>query len=788
MSSAPKLFYHTPGTRKIFRPRPNRKKCFVYFNLRGPAGELWHRMSKWPAPIELMDESFSFIEDEPELDPTSKVLLTRFDEAPIPSGGIETWRKSSRILRFQLNPNGIDGVGFISQDPASNKIIKVYPEETKIYTTIVPTFDGDEVYADYVSNLYSIYDALGDEKYYSVPVAGLVKRNALREQTEVLNKAMTLTLEELQNYIQKRRDNGDAEGSIFELEEVLFILNCLKALYFTPEYQIPESLALWANMSDPQPDRQLTDGIMQSEKPYTHPYFWKFLTQLALRGLYTNAAEALKQSRFDELQSTDQQLYNLFIDTYHLLESYPENSPHELFKQWKTTAGQAANNASVRNTQYPELNKHLKTFLNVISGNQTTILEESGTWYEALIGLIYYHIPSSDLLGEYFTLATKHHKPDYTSIWELASVDIFQENFLQVLRAISSFSTATAAYVSALCEAKGLLRGYSFDDDHKTNSQLLLTQDLFSTTNPSEFLLHTHALDCLTVDRLVPVGIGLLAASRNPTARSVIAEYLPRYNFQSNDDVEWALTICASLKLPQIAHVIFRTAAQRSLSEGLLLEALSLFARAGEVDYVKHHAWLIFENSLIRGAPIEDVVINSTVDDSIVIDGVDPELLKLPPLLRQTLAPYAVLYRFWMLKKEGSLRLALTKLINLLKFQHLPPRLFGILIAQLLPFIIFVVPPKVLLKRDLLTVVKILDKYESEVFQKTDNKSQKMKHDCDELYQVSINQESLSPDYWVSYLSEAGVTPPSDLKSLLKTIRRNLAVEIGRAFMEDNYN
>jgi nuclear pore complex protein Nup85 len=748
-------------------------------------------MSQFKAPValEMMDESLDFIDEmEQEVDPVSKVLLTRFEEAPIPPEGVETWRKSSRVLKFKLNPNGIDGVGFISQDPHSNKTIKVYPQETKIYTSKIPMFDDDELYTDYVSDLYGIYQSLGDEKYYSVPTTGLIKRNAQREQIEVLNKAMDLTVEELQSYIQSKRERGDHEGSIFELEEALFILNCLKALYFTPDHDIPQALGLWVNMADPQPDKQLAEDIMQSHKPYTHRYFWKLLTQLALRGLYKTAASALKQSQFEELLTKDELLYNLFVDTFNLLQSYPENSPQEIFKQWKLTAAKAASNASIRNPTNAEMAKNLRTFLNILAGNKNTILNESTSWYEALIGLIYYHIPSSELIGEYFTVASTQHRPDHTSIWELACVDIFEGNFLQTLRAISSFNTATSAYVAALCEAKGLLKGYFFDEDHKATSTLLLSQDLFSTTNPSEFLLHTHALDCLSVPKLIPVGIGLLASSRNPTARSVIAEYLPKFQLNTSDDIEWALTICASLKLPQIAHVIFRTAAQRSLSEGLLLEALNYFARAGEVEYVKHRTWLIFESSLMHGAPIDDAVINATVDDTIVIEGVDPETMKSPPLLRQTLAPYAVLYQFWSLKKEGSLRLSLTKLISLLKFPFLPPRLFGILIAQLLPFIIFAVPPKVLLKKDLLTVVKILDKYEEEIFSKTDKKNIEYQKTCDELYQESVGQEEMANDYWVSYLKDAGVTPPSDLKSLLKMVRRNLAVEIGRAFMEDSYN
>lgn len=753
--------------------------------------------------VELMDETFDFVDEsdenednelDQEVDEVSNVLLKRFDDAPIGHGGVQQWSETSRILKFKLNPNGIDGVGFISQDPTSDKQIKVFPQETKLYPATIPQFDDSSLYTDYISSLYSIYEALGDERYYSVATIGLIKKNAQREQTEVLNKAMSLTIKELEIYIERKQAQEDSDASIFELEECLFILNCLKAVYFAEDYEIPSFLSNWINRADPQPSLELSESVMNSKTPYQHPFFWKFVNQLTLRGLYQNASEAVKHSGYQELSKSDINLYNLFIDAENLLANYPSQSSPDIFKQWKKAAATASSNASIRNPKNSELTKSIRTLFSILSGNKSVILEASESWYEALVGLIYYHIPSAELLEEYFQDALQRHQPDRTVVWEVASVDIFEGSFLQVLRSLSSFNTATAAYVSALCEAKGLLRSYSLDEDEsgKLSSTFasLLDQDLFSTRNVSEFLLHGHALDCLTIEALIPVGIGLLALSRNPTARSVIAEYLPKYNFKTNDDIEWALTICASLKLPQIAHVIFRIAAQRSLNNGLLLEALTLFARAGEIEFIKHHSWLIFENSLIRGGPIEDVIINAVVDDTIVIEDVDPETLKLPPVLHQLLAPYAILYQFWKLKKEGSLSLALVRLISLLKFPHLPPRLFGLLISQLSPFIIFMTPPKVLTKKELLTVVKILDVFDEQFFAKKDKKSLKVLKECNSLYKISIDETHLhdKPDtFWVKQLKAREIKIPTDLTILLRSVRRSIAEAIGRSFMEESY-
>ncbi|CCH43625.1 Nucleoporin [Wickerhamomyces ciferrii] len=756
--------------------------------------------------MELMDETFDFVDDDDqeledegldqELDPVSGVLLERFPEAPIPNDEVENWRNTSRILKYKLNPNGINGVGFISQDPTSDKEIKVFPQETKLYPISIPQSDDSDAYTEYISSLYSIYEALGDERYYSVATIGLIKKNAQHEQAEVLNNAFSLTIQELELYIEHKQAQQDSDASIFELEECLYILNALKAVFFANDQDVPQLLSHWINRADPQPSIELNEAVMKSEKPYQHPYFWKFINQLVLRGLYSNAAEALKHSEYKELNSIDLNLFNLFTDAENLLSNYPIQSTPEVFKEWKKAANTASSNASIRNkvSENNELYKGIKTLLSIISGNKSIIFETSETWYESLVALIYYHIPSISLLSEYFTESLQHHQPDRTVVWEVASVDIFEGNFIQVLRSLSSFNSATAAYTSALLEAKGLLKGYSLDEDENGKiigqNSLLDQEDLFSTRNVSEFLLHGHALDCLSIEKLIPVGIGLLALSRNPTARSVIAEYLPKYNFKTNDDIEWALTICASLKLPTIAHVLFRTAAQRALNLGLVLEALTLFARAGDIEYVKHHTWFIFEKSLILGKPIDDLIINAVIDDSIIIEDIDPESLKLSPILRQLLSPYAILYQFWKFKESGSLKQAITRLISLLKFPHLPPNLFGLLISQFLPFIIFLTPPKILTKQELLSVVKILDQFDNNFINKKHGNS-KILEQANKLYKISIDEDKLQskPDnYWVKQLKESEITPPTDFQNLLILVRRNIAVEIGRSFLEERYN
>ncbi len=127
----------------------------------------------------------------------------------------------------------------------------------------------------------------------------------------------------------------------------------------------------------------------------------------------------------------------------------------------------------------------------------------------------------------------------------------------------------------------------------------------------------------------------------------------------------------------------------------------------------------------------------------------------------------------------------------MLKFPHLPPRLFGLLISQILPFIIFLTPPKVLSKNELLTVVKILDEFDEQFINRKGKKSLKVLKEANHLYKISVDESKLKhkpESFWVKQLKETEIPIPSDLTLLLRLVRRNIAVEIGRSFMEESYN
>ncbi|KAH3680571.1 hypothetical protein WICMUC_000245 [Wickerhamomyces mucosus] len=778
-------------------------------------------------PIELMDEHFDFIDSdqdidqdidkdidhikqdgqldeskededdeqdiEQEVDPVSNVLLSRFKDAPIPNDGVESWRNHSRILKFKLNPNGIDGIGFISQNPESDKKIKIFNEETKIYTTKIPTFKDSKLYIDYVANLFEIFQELGDDRYYSIQTIGLIRKNSQFEQSQNLKTSFELILTSLQKFIEELAQENYDSLLIFEFEEILNIINCLYSIYFidNDESEFAINLKNWINQSDPQPSNELSQSILSSLTPFKHPLFWNLVTQLIIRGLYQEAYNVLNDSKIYESIFKQEEISNLYSDILNILKSYPERQTLNFFKEWKNLTIQALDISKSLSNNIKDNIELLREFINILSilsGDKQSIIQNSSNWYECLLALYYYYIPSKELLSEYFELAVSQFQPDVSSIWELSSIDVFHGNFLQVLRSISSFDSTTSSYISVLLEAKGLLKGYSFDSDDKIlNQSIYLNQDLFTNTNVSDFLMNSHALDCLSNYELASIGVGILSLSRNPIARSVIAEYLSHYDFQSSDDIEWAFQVCAQLKLNSTAQSLNRIIAHRALNDGRTFDALVHFAKAGEINYVKHYTWLLFEKSLLIGNIVDDEIINSIVDDTVVID---QDLQEIPSIVRQCLTPYAILYQFWKYQQNGSLRLSLLKLISLLKFKYLPLEYFGILLSQLLPFIIFITPSNVFLQNDLYSIIKVLNEFEKNLNSITNNNKIKNKLAKklklgEELYQISIKDiETKDKLYWANQLTKIGVRIPNDLNDLIKLVKRNIAVEIGRTFLE----
>lgn len=704
-------------------------------------------------------------EDEQELDPVSQVLLTRLPAAPIPQGSLDDFQKT-RAVQFIQHPTNSTGLAYTTIRPGINTDVKAFSEDLKLYPTPIPSIKSTDAYFEYVRNLYEIYKDLGDFKNYGIGSIGLIRYGVSQEQSLKLHDAFQLIREALNTYIETEND----EITVFELEEVLNVMNCLYFSFFLEsgnEQTYVKAVKDWVNIADPKPDSELTEDIFNQEKPYEHPLFWKFIQKLVTRGLVEQASAALEGSGIIKFYKTrDSSVYDILVDLKELIQTYPVGSSLDFFRSWKNLTLQAFENS--KRLTSSELVLSIQSTLQILTGSKPHILNVCETWYESYLCLLLYHHPSPSLQSEYLKIIAEQHTPNVNFIWELTTHAILQGEILQSLQSISSFDPTTASYVSVVLEAKGLLNAYT---DFTTVN---LDSDLFSSQENriSEYFINQHALSCLAQPELFSLGIGLLSLSSNSYARQVIAEALPKYDFQTDDDLEWALTVCASLRLPETARTLYRIAGQRALADSRVYDSLVLFSKAGDVHYVKKYGLLLMERCLVSQGAEQDEFINDLVNNNSGIES---------GLIRQVLSPYVILTQYFSFLKSGDVRPAMTKLLRLLSFKFIPTEYVSLLLIELLKILI-VYQRSVMTKGETFQLITALDEYEQTLA--TDSKA----HDIAQRYYEIAKKFSAKEDAeygWAEQFERIGVPVPDQVEGIVVSVRGVVAGVLAKLFLED---
>ncbi|SCV05013.1 LANO_0G16578g1_1 [Lachancea nothofagi CBS 11611] len=614
-------------------------------------------------------------------------------EQPIRTS-VESFRASGRFLKFQIAPVASRSVGYVTGVKTEEDFDVA---NSRLYTPTFPRLDSSEAYKQFVLTCFEIYKNLGEDRIFSVPTMGLISQSSRREHTEAVNLAMEALVDELETFAATQ---SFVRGS--ELEECLSILNCVKAVHFTKDLEdeysqksgLVQELTQWINRADGEPSEHVIENVFEqhgSAKVYDTSSFWHLVNQLLLRGLFEQAVGVLERSQiYSELQSQCELSFNVLTDATTLLQEYPSSGGEE-FREWKAAALQLS---QIYSESSSGLNPELRNFINdmilLIGGTQAKILQYSNTWYESFCGLYMFYIPTLDLSEEYLQISLDAHPVDVCNTWEQASVEVIKGKIYAVLPMLESLDFCVAVFFAAICEAKGLLESSNSLTNHQ-NRYEGIEGDLFSSNNSmASFLLHGFALELCSYDdkHLWSVAIGILALSpsgNDSAVRLAIAELLPHYPFQNNDDIEWLLTLCAKWRLPEIAKTIHRILGNKFLYDNNVIEAMTNFSKAGEFEWVKHYSWMIFEASAIQGSPLEDVVI-----DAIVSKEIDTKIPKevlsnvLTDVMKQTLSPYAVLYQFYQQLAQQDWDGALQNLLNLLEFRYLPRHYVSLLIAKFL--------------------------------------------------------------------------------------------------------
>ncbi|GME74883.1 unnamed protein product [[Candida] boidinii] len=218
-------------------------------------------------------------------------------------------------------------------------------------------------------------------------------------------------------------------------------------------------------------------------------------------------------------------------------------------------------------------------------------------------------------------------------------------------------------------------------------------------------MLKDLSFSCFGIQKLFPIGIGILISINNSNTREIIVEVLPHYQCNTNDDFEWCLSVCAKLRLPKTASIIYKTQGQFFKDKGYNLPSLKCFSESGDLQLVTRSIWSLFEASLIQDGPIQDDdlveyiengedVVNAFDDgekeedeEGVVEKTSNREIVKSNGILRQAMSPYVSLYKYHKNLEQGNYYESINQLINLLKFKYLPKYYMCLILIKILPFI-----------------------------------------------------------------------------------------------------
>lgn len=681
--------------------------------------------------------------------------------------------------------------------------------------------DFSKAHTMYVNSLYKIIEGLSDVNVSKVPLEeekdyppiGVISdspdigRNALKEyRNQKLSEAFLKLVEFFQEFLKHIAESVETE-KYQRYHLLLNILDCIYANIFCKDVRFrPELLCKWVNRYDSKPDQELVEEIMiNSPKPYLHAQFWNtYLAQLITRGCFNEATDVLKNSKFEELEETEPSLYSIIQDFQTLIGNYQSLSLKGQFREWILKASELRDSysnfkADIKGSENVLIADQIYELVCGITGLTKTLSALTSTWYELFLALSLYHTPDDELVTiENYNIAIRE-KPaglvddfedDEEILVEHAFINILEANLLKVLETIAIFDQATAAYVSRLFELKGVLTSYYQGLFHTHTAN-----ELLSKRTVSEYLLTKNAYENLNFHPLVPAGLGILmnpdislSVESAKNNRKVISDFLPNFDFKTNDDLEWGLTICAKLNLVSTAKKLYLKYGKKSLKDGHIYEALNMFVQCYDPDsgseessegmtQVHDLVWnSLFQDSLINNRPVKDELINNIVEHKV------DEKFEIHPVNRQCLSPYAVLIEFFKslekIDESTSPMKVLSKLVHLIRFNHLPKKFIPLLLAQILPFFHNKKIGKFQLP-DLIIITELIDNYESQAT--VDELIQ-----GDEVYKYSIqNYEKQTSSYdWRILLKESHIEIPTDSKSLTRSLRNELVAKIGKVFID----
>lgn len=606
----------------------------------------------------------------------------------------------------------------------------------------------------------------------------------------LINDAFFKVSTEFRTFYDKVKDMvTDDEAAAYE--DLVSVLDCLEATCFiTNERRRPELIALWINSYDPKPENDFIDTIMYNTPvPYQHPQFWTlYLGTLLLRGMFEQAESSLKSCKYEELEESCPGLHSIVQDFLVLVSTYTSMALKGQFAEWKFTVCDFRDNfknmkSGITDPAHVTIASNIHDLLCLLSGLPKTTASFVSTWYELYGALALFQVRDDlDVFEDYYQLAIHEKGIDASSPMEEIFQSILTKKYLNVILRIHELDPATAAYVSKLFELKGFFSSYYVDITDK----IIQTLKSLSRRYVSDYLLTRQAFECFEVHQLVPIAMGILLTPLVTNLiyeqkRDIVAKFLPHYQCLTNDDLEWALTICTKLNLPEVVRRLLFKQGEKSLEEGYLYEAMNVLVgcldenahsqeSALALSKIHHIVWeLLFQDTLLKSLPVPDELLFN-----IITNQVDPDF-HVNPVIRQCISPFAVLSEFFLtLGDEEQNQKNISRLFHLLKFKYLPPKFIPLLLSQFIPLLVSVKFEF----QHFIIMIDLIDSFELQQRQRGNIE------DAETLYEFAIENipEDVEHD-WRVQVQKLGQKIPPSVEDLLRELRERIMEKVGRVYI-----
>ncbi|KAK9376883.1 Nup85 nucleoporin-domain-containing protein [Lipomyces chichibuensis] len=670
-------------------------------------------------------------EDEEEVkDDDDTVFTYTLQDAPIAAGRLRDWQDRKRTLKFRLPPLYNNGIAWIDGKKLDGgDQVPIVPEEMKIFPTEIPDSAFSDEYTKFVIDSHELYRALSDADQIGEP---------MDPSENILPKYATTFLQIL----------DAARRRIFDerLSEAYVVCHCLFASYFAdPGITRAEAIMDWLNQYDPRPTTEETRDIMTTPVPYDEPGFWELVQKLALRGLFFQCSNCLKEAGIPYI---DPESNRALQTATSILETAPKGAKaFEGHRQWRARA--IAFGEKCAKLSDVKLRRGLIALANILRGDSDTILALSESWQEATASLFLFHDPAPSRLSEYYQMAVAEFPVDLTVISEAGCAAVIAGDIPKALSVAERLDVCVAAHIADFCDRQRML-----DEFYNV--------DTLELPPFRDWLFMAHAINCCANPGTWLVGAAYLKDTEGIEGLSIIRESITHVYLDTEATLTELLDLCKELQFDSEARQIVMAWSKLQLSRNQVGSAIEWLDYIGNSLEIRAITWQLLESHLLKGLTLPDAILQRYL--------LSPHLC--PAMIREFIAPYATYFAFKIHLNEGDIVEAAQYLASLIQFAFLPDRFFGALLGELLP-LLDRSQPRALPTSELIAIMNSLYQWEKDSRKYTEGIQFLAKS-------LSVTREAadMAEDDWrVEYANVSA-------KEVIKLVRSKLVTEVSRAYLE----